>query len=109
MSAIALYAKASPDFADKLAQSLHLLQTAELEHGSLVQASSLGAEDMVVTHLPVSYTHLAHRHEYNSRPLPPCDRVGLRGCRHRGMGPISGFRLESPANPRQCWRISLSA
>ncbi|MBK8071092.1 MAG: phosphoadenylyl-sulfate reductase [Ramlibacter sp.] len=51
MSAIALYAKASPDFADKLAQSLHLLQTAELEHGSLVQASSLGAEDMVVTHL----------------------------------------------------------
>jgi phosphoadenosine phosphosulfate reductase len=51
MSAIALYAKPSPDFAEKLAHSLALLKTAAADYSPLTQASSLGAEDMVVTHL----------------------------------------------------------
>ena len=51
MSAIALYAKPSPDFAQKLAHSLELLKSAEAAYSPLAQASSLGAEDMVITHL----------------------------------------------------------
>ena len=49
--AAGLYAKASADFADKLTQTERLLHAAELEYAPLTQASSLGAEDMVVTHL----------------------------------------------------------
>ncbi len=51
MSAIALYAKPSPRFDDKLKQTELLLKSAKLEIGRLTQASSLGAEDMVITHL----------------------------------------------------------
>ncbi len=51
MSAISLYARASATFDAKLAHSLALLQRAAAEHGPLTQASSLGAEDVVVTHL----------------------------------------------------------
>jgi phosphoadenosine phosphosulfate reductase len=50
MSAISLYAQPSPDFAQKLAHSLALLKSAAA-YSPLTQASSLGAEDMVVTHL----------------------------------------------------------
>jgi phosphoadenosine phosphosulfate reductase len=51
MSAIALYNHPSATFAAKVANSIALLQRAAAEHPSLTQASSLGAEDMVVTHL----------------------------------------------------------
>ncbi|MGA8785068.1 MAG: phosphoadenylyl-sulfate reductase [Polaromonas sp.] len=51
MSAISLYAKPSLDFAQKLAHSLALLKSAAAAYSPLTQASSLGAEDMVVTHL----------------------------------------------------------
>ena len=51
MNAIEMNARASPDFAEKLEQTIHLLQGVELEYSPLTQASSLGAEDMVVTHL----------------------------------------------------------
>jgi phosphoadenosine phosphosulfate reductase len=51
MSATSLYAKPSPDFAQKLAHSLALLKSAAADYSPLTQASSLGAEDMVVTHL----------------------------------------------------------
>jgi len=51
MSAISLYAKPSPDFAQKLAHSLALIKTAALDYSPLTQASSLGCEDMVITHL----------------------------------------------------------
>ena len=46
-----LYNKPSADYESKLAQTRHLLHGAELEYSPLTQASSLGAEDMVVTHL----------------------------------------------------------
>ena len=51
MSAISLYARPSPDFAHKLAHSLALIQSAAADYSPLTQASSLGAEDMVITHL----------------------------------------------------------
>ena len=46
-----LHARPSPDFADKLAQSRALLQKACEDFSPITQASSLGAEDVVITHL----------------------------------------------------------
>ena len=50
-SAIALYGRASKNFADKLAHTQALLQDAAARYQPLVQASSLGAEDVVLSHL----------------------------------------------------------
>ena len=49
--ASALNASASADFAAKLAESRALLQRISSEFSPVTQASSLGAEDMVITHL----------------------------------------------------------
>lgn len=49
MNAISLYAKPSADFEAKLAESVALLRGAATEFTPITQASSLGAEDMVVT------------------------------------------------------------
>ncbi|MBC7719970.1 MAG: phosphoadenylyl-sulfate reductase [Chitinophagaceae bacterium] len=51
MSAIAIYAKPSATFAQKLTASQALLIDAAAQFTPLSQASSLGAEDVVVTHL----------------------------------------------------------
>ncbi|MCW7541583.1 phosphoadenylyl-sulfate reductase [Aquabacterium sp. A7-Y] len=52
MNAISLYARASEGFAAKLAHTTALLQAAATQHaGAIVQATSLGAEDMVLTDL----------------------------------------------------------
>ena len=52
MSAIDLYARATPGFDDRVAQALARLRHAADRHpGHTVQATSLGAEDMVVTDL----------------------------------------------------------
>jgi len=51
MNAISLYAKPSADFETKLAESVALLRGAAQEFAPITQASSLGAEDMVVTDL----------------------------------------------------------
>lgn len=52
MTAIALYAKASFDFEAKLAATVELLKAAVAEHpGKIIQATSLGVEDMIVTDL----------------------------------------------------------
>jgi phosphoadenosine phosphosulfate reductase len=51
-SAIGLYARPGADFDAKLADTVALLQAAATEHpGKVVQATSLGVEDMVVTDL----------------------------------------------------------
>jgi phosphoadenosine phosphosulfate reductase len=51
-TAIALYARETPGFEARVATALALLQRAATEHaGRAVQATSLGAEDMVVTDL----------------------------------------------------------
>jgi phosphoadenosine phosphosulfate reductase len=51
MSAIDLYARETPGFADRVAASTSLLQRAARDYTPLTQASSLGVEDMVVTQL----------------------------------------------------------
>ncbi len=51
MSAIDLYNRPSPDHAAKVAHSVALLRRVGAQHKTLTQASSLGAEDMAVTHL----------------------------------------------------------
>ena len=51
MSAIDLNARASSHFAEKLAETQALLQRAAKEFSPVTQASSLGAEDVVITHL----------------------------------------------------------
>ncbi|MES2938129.1 MAG: phosphoadenylyl-sulfate reductase [Pseudomonadota bacterium] len=51
MNAIDLHARASKDFEDKLARTQQLLCRAAAEFSPLTQASSLGAEDVVITHL----------------------------------------------------------
>lgn len=51
MSALDLYNRPSPDFEAKVAQSVALLQRVATERKALTQASSLGVEDTVVTHL----------------------------------------------------------
>ena len=51
MNAIELNARASRNFAEKLAESQALLQRADKEFSRITQASSLGAEDVVITHL----------------------------------------------------------
>jgi phosphoadenosine phosphosulfate reductase len=51
-SAIALYARPSADFASKLDTTIEILKTMAADHGGrIVQATSLGAEDMVITDL----------------------------------------------------------
>jgi phosphoadenosine phosphosulfate reductase len=51
MGAIDLHARASKDFEAKLADTQKLLIRAASEYTPLKQASSLGAEDVVITHL----------------------------------------------------------
>jgi phosphoadenosine phosphosulfate reductase len=50
-SAIALHANPSANFADKVAETVALLKQAADEFSPVTQASSLGAEDVVITHL----------------------------------------------------------
>ena len=52
MSAVTLYARETPGFDERVASALALLQRAATEHaGRVVQATSLGVEDMVITDL----------------------------------------------------------
>ncbi len=52
MGAIALYARAGAHFDERVAHAVAVLQSAATEHaGTIVQATSLGAEDMVLTDL----------------------------------------------------------
>ena len=51
-SAVALYARATAGFDDRVAHAVQLLRDAAAAHpGQVVQATSLGAEDMVITDL----------------------------------------------------------
>lgn len=51
MSAITLHARPSANFDEKLAATLELLKTSAAQYNPITQASSLGVEDVVVTHL----------------------------------------------------------
>jgi phosphoadenosine phosphosulfate reductase len=51
MGAVELHARASADFDVRLAETTALLQRAAAQFSPITQASSLGAEDVVITHL----------------------------------------------------------
>jgi phosphoadenosine phosphosulfate reductase len=51
MGAVELHARASADFDARLAETRALLRRAATEFSPVTQASSLGAEDVVITHL----------------------------------------------------------
>lgn len=52
MSAIALYARETPGHVERVAHAVEVLRAAAVAHGGkIVQSTSLGAEDMVVTDL----------------------------------------------------------
>ena len=52
MNAIALYDRLTPEFDQRVAHAIEVLKQAAIEHaGKVVQATSLGAEDMVITDL----------------------------------------------------------
>ena len=51
VSSISLHANSSKNFAEKVSETLALLQQAVAEFSPVTQASSLGAEDVVITHL----------------------------------------------------------
>jgi phosphoadenosine phosphosulfate reductase len=56
MSAIALYARKTAGFDERLAATLQILRDAAAAHpNAIVQATSLGAEDMVITDLIARY------------------------------------------------------
>ena len=50
-NAISLHAKPSDNFAEKVAETVSLLQQSVTDFSPVTQASSLGAEDVVITHL----------------------------------------------------------
>jgi len=84
MSAIDLYARAQAGFDARLAHSLALLREVAAEHaGTIVQATSLGAEDMVITDLiardalPVAIATLDTR-MLHAETLALVDRIGER-------------------------------
>jgi phosphoadenosine phosphosulfate reductase len=57
MNAVELYARATPGFDERVAATLALLRKAAQVHaGRIVQATSLGAEDMVLTDLIARHT-----------------------------------------------------
>jgi len=65
MGAIQLYARAGAQFDERVAHAVAVLQSASAEHaGAIVQATSLGAEDMVLSdliarhHLPIAVATL---------------------------------------------------
>ena len=84
MSAIALYARATDGHDGRVAHAIAVLQSAATEHaGRIVQATSLGAEDMVVTdliarhHLGISVATLETGQLHNET-LALIPRIGQR-------------------------------
>ncbi len=87
MSAIDLYSKPSADFAIKVQRSVAILQQLGQAHERITQASSLGAEDMVLTHLAhlsgvrsgVFVLDTGHLHTETLALIPTIEaRYGLR-------------------------------
>ena len=96
MSAIDLYARDSAGFDGRVAHALALLQAAAIAHaGSIVQSTSLGAEDMVVTdliarhQLPIAIGTLdtGKLHAETVARSPPS--TSTMGWRSRSTGPKS--------------------
>jgi len=111
MGAISLYARAGSDFDGRVAHAVAVLESAATEHaGRIVQATSLGAEDMVLTdliarhYLPIAIgtldTGMLHAETLALIPrieqrygLPverhaPCSEAVVRFVSHHGSEPM---------------------
>ncbi len=92
MDAIQLYARAGAQFDERVAHAVAVLQSAASEHaGAIAQATSLGAEDMVLTdliarhHLPIAVATLdtGKLHAQTMALIPRIEsRYGLTVERH---------------------------
>ena len=72
--ATTLYARAKPGFDERVERAVGLLvRNAERHRGRIVQATSLGAEDMVVTDL-IARLRPADRRRARSRPASSTPR-----------------------------------
>ena len=87
MSAVSLHARASLDFDTKLVETVANLQQAA-QHAPVTQASSLGAEDMVITHL------------INSHSLPISIFVLETGALHaETLAVLEQLKIQQTAHP----------
>ncbi len=98
MSAIALYARATAGFDDRVAATLRRLRDAATAHaGRIVQSTSLGAEDMVVTdliarhRLPITIATL-ETGALHPETVALIDRITM----HYGL-PVAVFRPQAEA------------
>lgn len=98
MSAIDLYARATPGFDERVAATLERLRAAASEHsGRIVQATSLGVEDMVITdliarhRLPIAVATL-DTGALHAQTLALIDRIPL----HHGLA-VEVYRPDAQA------------
>ncbi len=98
MSAIALYARATAGFDDRVAGALQRLRDAATAHaGRIVQSTSLGAEDMVVTDLIARHQFPISIATLETGALHP-ETVALIGTISQRYGvPVAVFRPQAEA------------
>ena len=98
MSAIALHARATPGFDDRVAHALQVLHDAVRLHGqAVVQATSLGAEDMVVTDLIARHQLPIEIATLDTRMLHPETMALIPRIGHRYALPVKVYRPEASA------------
>ncbi len=98
MNAIALYARTTPGYEQRVAHSLAVLQSAATDHGdAVVQATSLGAEDMVVTDLIARHRLPIAIATLDTRRLHPETLALVRRIEHRYGVEVEVWRPQADA------------
>ena len=96
-TAIARYAQASATFGDKLFASQQALQTAAAQYPPLVQASSLGVEDLVISHLIATLELSIPAFMLDTGTLPVQTLALLDRLQARAVVPIRVLRPDTAA------------
>jgi len=97
-TAIELYARHTPGFEDRLADTLGALRQAAMQHPStIVQATSLGAEDMVLTDLIVRHDLPIAVATLDTGALHAPTRALIERMRHRYRIAVEVFRPSEDA------------
>jgi phosphoadenosine phosphosulfate reductase len=91
------YAQASASFTDKLLASQQALQSAAAQYTPLVQASSLGAEDLVISHLIETLELAIPAFMLDTGTLPPETLALLERLQSRAVVPIRVVRPDAAA------------
>ncbi|HWI80395.1 phosphoadenylyl-sulfate reductase [Ramlibacter sp.] len=98
MTAVDLHAKASAEFGAKLFETTSLLRRAVSQFSPVTQASSLGAEDIVITHLINSLELAIPVFVLDTGMLHPQTLALLERTRTRSRAPVTVYRpLEAAA------------